>query len=36
MDITEHRRELIRTNADGWAEFRCPPGSLSVWVESEA
>jgi len=34
VDITEHRRELIRTNADGWAEFCCPPGSLSVWVET--
>jgi len=36
IDITEHRRELIRTNADGWAEFRCPPRSLSVWVERAA
>jgi alpha-amylase len=36
VDITEHRREPIRTNADGWGEFRCPPGSLSVWVNSGA
>ena len=35
-DITEHRPEPIRTNADGWAEFHCPAGSLSVWVESGA
>ncbi len=34
IDITEHRRELIRTNEHGWAEFRCPPGSFSVWVET--
>jgi len=36
VDVTEHRREPIRTNGDGWAEFRCPPGSLSVWVEALA
>lgn len=36
VDITEHRREPIRTNGDGWAEFRCPPGSVSVWVERGA
>jgi hypothetical protein len=35
-DITEHRRERIRTNARGWAEFRCPPASLTVRVESNA
>jgi alpha-amylase len=33
-DITGHRRESIRTNGDGWAQFSCPPGSLSVWVET--
>jgi alpha-amylase len=36
VDITEHRRESIRSNGDGWAEFSCPAGSLSVWVESGA
>jgi alpha-amylase len=35
-DITEHRSEVIRTNEHGWAEFRCPAGSLSVWVETAA
>lgn len=33
LDITGHLSEGITTNADGWAEFRCPGGSLSVWVE---
>jgi alpha-amylase len=35
-DITEHRSEVIRTNEHGWAEFRCPAESLSVWVETAA
>jgi alpha-amylase len=33
LDITGHLSEAITTNADGWAEFHCPGGSLSVWVE---
>jgi alpha-amylase len=32
IDITEHIAEPITTNADGWAEFRCNGGSVSVWV----
>ncbi|MGB2926250.1 MAG: alpha-amylase [Limnothrix sp.] len=32
IDATEHIDESITTNDDGWAEFRCPPGSVSVWV----
>jgi alpha-amylase len=32
IDITEHITEPITTNADGWAEFRCNAGSVSVWV----
>jgi len=35
-DLTGHIREAITTNADGWAEWRCPGGSVSVWVEEEA
>jgi alpha-amylase len=31
-DITGHVEEPITTDCDGWAEFSCPPGSLSVWV----
>jgi alpha-amylase len=33
-DCTGHDPEPIRTDAEGAAEFRCPPGSLSVWLES--
>ncbi len=32
IDITEHITEPITTNDDGWAEFRCNAGSVSVWV----
>jgi alpha-amylase len=32
LDITEHIQEPIVTNDDGWAEFRCNGGSVSVWV----
>ncbi len=35
-DLTGHIREAITTNADGWAEWRCPGGSVSVWVEQKA
>lgn len=31
-DITEHIEEPITTNEEGWAEFRCPAGSVSIWV----
>lgn len=33
IDITGHISEPIYTNADGWAEFRCNGGSVSVWVQ---
>ena len=32
VDITEHVKDPIVTNDDGWAEFRCNGGSVSVWV----
>jgi alpha-amylase len=32
-DITEHITEPIRTNHDGWGDFQCTGGSVSVWVE---
>ncbi|MBW4591761.1 MAG: alpha-amylase [Brasilonema angustatum HA4187-MV1] len=32
IDITEHISEPITTNDDGWADFRCTAGSVSVWV----
>jgi alpha-amylase len=32
IDLTEHIDESITTNDDGWANFRCNGGSVSVWV----
>jgi alpha-amylase len=32
VDITEHVQESVMTNDDGWAEFRCNGGSVSVWI----
>jgi alpha-amylase len=32
-DLTGHCPESIETNEDGWGEFRCNGGSVSVWVE---
>jgi alpha-amylase len=35
VDITEHVKEPVTTNDDGWADFRCNGGSVSVWVQSK-
>ena len=32
IDITEHISEPVTTNDEGWANFRCEAGSVSVWV----
>jgi alpha-amylase len=32
IDITEHIDEPITTNDEGWAEFSCQGGSVSVWI----
>jgi len=32
-DITGHVAQPVLTNEDGWGEFRCPGGKVSVWVE---
>jgi alpha-amylase len=32
VDLTEQISTPIYSNAQGWAEFRCPAGSVSVWV----
>jgi alpha-amylase len=32
-DLTEHIKEPVHTNGDGWGEFRCKDGSVSVWLE---
>ncbi len=36
VDITGHIQGKIRSNGDGWAEFRCNGGDVSVWVEDHA
>jgi len=33
IDITEHIDEAVVTNDEGWGEFRCQAGSVSVWVQ---
>lgn len=32
IDLTEHIKEPITTNDEGWADFRCLAGSVSVWI----
>jgi alpha-amylase len=34
IDITEHIDEPVTTNDEGWAEFSCNGGSVSVWVKN--
>jgi len=36
IDLTEHCPEIITTDENGSANFRCEGGSVSVWVEVEA
>jgi alpha-amylase len=31
-DLLGHISEEITIAEDGWAEFRCPAGGVSVWV----
>lgn len=31
-DLTDHVAEEVVTDQDGWGEFRCNAGSVSVWV----
>ncbi|MEE3719880.1 alpha-amylase [Tumidithrix elongata RA019] len=32
-DFTGHRKEIVRTNQDGWGNFLCNGGSVSVWLQ---
>jgi alpha-amylase len=32
-DVTGHVTDGVVTNGDGWGEFRCSGGSVSVWVQ---
>ena len=34
-DLSGHLQAAITTNADGWAQWHCLGGSVSVWVEQE-
>jgi alpha-amylase len=36
FDLTEHITEPVYTNEQGWGEFRCNGGSVSVWVERQS
>ena len=33
IDLTGHREESVKTNDQGWGDFPCNGGSVSVWVE---
>ncbi|KNC85123.1 alpha-amylase [Sphaeroforma arctica JP610] len=35
VDITGHIEESVTTDENGWAEFKCDGGSVSVWVEAD-
>jgi alpha-amylase len=32
IDLTKHIEDPVTTNDEGWGEFRCNGGSVSVWV----
>lgn len=32
-DLTGHVPHAVTANADGWGEFRCPAGKVSVWLQ---
>lgn len=35
VDVTEHIKEPVTTDGQGWAEFKCPGRSVSVWLPPE-
>ena len=35
-DLTEHIADKVTTNLDGWAEFRCLAGKVSVWIPEQS
>jgi alpha-amylase len=35
IDLTEHIADPVQTNEEGWGEFRCEAGSVSVWVPQQ-
>jgi alpha-amylase len=32
-DLTGHISERVTTNQDGWGNFKCPAGNVSVWLQ---
>ena len=36
IDITEHVSEPVEINDEGWGEFSCVAGSVSVWVPQQS
>ena len=32
-DITGHFAQKVTTDADGWGNFLCPAGNISVWLQ---
>ena len=34
IDHTDHVKEPVKTNEEGWGEYRCKAGSVSVWVRA--
>lgn len=34
IDLLEKHPAKVEINAEGWAEFYCPPGAVSVWVSA--
>jgi alpha-amylase len=34
-DVTEHVKETVTTNGEGWGEFKCKGRSVSVWVPAD-
>ncbi|MXV37909.1 alpha-amylase [Flavobacteriaceae bacterium Ap0902] len=35
IDVTGNRQEEVTVNDDGWGDFHCPAGGVSVWVLKE-
>ncbi len=36
VDLTEHIKKEVKTDANGHASFPCPAGSLSVWIPADS
>jgi alpha-amylase len=36
LDITEHSKDIVTTDDEGWGEFKCNAGSISVWVPKDS